>query len=86
VKVIVSPLCASNSASRKVPGPLSAALVTTIVFPFGFEVIVAVGTTGVNVDRSRVGVGVCATSVGVGDGFGPQPFKARESAIPRRSL
>ena len=39
-KVMVSPLCASSNTWRKVPGPASAVLVTTKVFPCGIGVIV----------------------------------------------
>ncbi len=71
-KVMVSPLFASHSAWRNVPGPLSSALVTTIVFPFGIGVIVAVGI-------------IDATGVAEGDGLGSQLHKLRESMAIRKS-
>jgi hypothetical protein len=59
--------------------------VITIISPFAIDVIVAVGTTGVNVGGSRVGVNICAIGVAVGDGLGPQLFKERERMVPRRN-
>src|SRR3990170_979778 len=64
--VIVSPLCASCIAWRKVPGPLSAALVTSRVLPWG--VGVGVGGTAVAVGSASVGVSVSGAAVGVGPG------------------
>ena len=82
-KVIVSPGLATNIAWRRVPGPLSATLVTTIVFPFGIGVIVGVGSTSVSV--GGINVGVSATGVAAGDGLGSQPFKASVRMVARRN-
>ncbi len=75
-KMIVSPFSASSSAWRRVPGRLSAALVTTMVFPFGIGISVGVGVACTGVDGIDDAVSD-TTWVSVGDGLGPQPFKAR---------
>ncbi len=72
-KVMMSPLCASSSAWRKVPEPLSAALVTVMVSPCGTEVGVAATEMVVGVAATEMVVGVAATEMVVGDGPKPQP-------------
>src|SRR3972149_10817243 len=64
--VIVSWDCASCIAWRSVPGPLSAALVTSRVLPWGTGV--GVGGTAVAVGSASVGVSVSGAAVGVGPG------------------
>lgn len=44
-KVIMSPLCASSNACRRAPEPLSAVLVTIMVFPGAGGVSVGAGLT-----------------------------------------
>ena len=71
------------------PEPLSSALVTIMVFPFGIGVIVCVGSIGVAVIDIKVGVddttvGVFVIVVTAGDGLAPQPFKTRPRMITKR--
>ena len=60
-KVMVSPLCASSNAWRKVPGPLSAVLVTTMVLPWAC----GAGATSSSTSSGGAGVGVGVGITGV---------------------
>src|SRR3990172_3192839 len=94
--VIVSPFCASCNAWRSVPGPLSAALVTSRVLPWGAGVGVAgscigvgdasvrVGATVVAVGCSSVCVGISGAAVGVS--LGIQAESASITAIMRGKI
>ena len=80
---MISPAVASMSAWRRVPGPLSSALVTMIVLPLGTGVIVDVGGAGDSVGNTAVGVyGMVVTA---GDGVDPQLFKTRTRMVVKRS-
>src|SRR4030067_705130 len=87
-KVIMSPLCASNNAWRKVPEPLSAVLLTIMVSPFGNGVgvdsaSVFVNDTVVVVGDIDVGMGISGTAVG--EESSPQQLIARGKVITRRN-
>jgi len=74
--VMVSPFCASSIAWRRVPGPLSAGVVTSRVLPWG----VGVGGTAVAVGGVSVGV----TGVGEIGGWVTGIQAVRMRAIPSK--
>ena len=80
-KVMLSPLSASNSAWRKVPGPLSAVLLTTRGLPRGIVASVAsgMGTGG------AVTIGVEVYAVGAGAKPGKKR-KSKRAMMSRRLL
>src|SRR3970040_179157 len=94
--VIVSPFCASSIAWRSVPGPLSSALVTSRVLPWGAgggvagscigvgDASVRVGATVVAVGCSSVCVGISGAAVGVS--LGIQAESASITAIMRGKI
>ena len=63
---MMSPGLTPCMASRKVPEPLSSALVTTKVFPVGIGVSVGVDGTFVRVGASVISAGSVAVLVGEG--------------------